>query len=68
MDELLTGPQAAELCGVSPTTIRSWKNRGKLAPAGLDEQGRPMYRHLDVALAERSTRNRAGRTFGQRAA
>ncbi|GAA2227276.1 hypothetical protein GCM10010430_03310 [Kitasatospora cystarginea] len=68
MDDLLTGPQAAELCGVSPTTIRSWKNRGKLKAAGLDEQGRPMYRHLDVALAERSTRDRAGRTYGQHGA
>ncbi|MDH6126752.1 MerR family transcriptional regulator [Kitasatospora sp. GP82] len=64
MDELLTGPQAAALCKVDTATIRQWKRRGKLAPAGLDEKGRPMYRRLDIALAERSTRERAGRTYG----
>lgn len=68
MDQLLTGPQAAKLCGVSPITIRSWKRRRILEPAGLDERGRPLYRHLDVALAERSTRDRAHRVPGQRAA
>jgi DNA-binding transcriptional MerR regulator len=68
MDELLTGPQAAELCGVDPSTIRQWKRRGMLQPAGLDERNRPLYRQLDVARAERATRNRAGRTFGHQAA
>ena len=66
--ELLTGPQAADLCGVGPATIRQWKCRGLLAPAGLDERGRPLYRQLDVALAEKATRKRAGRNYVQRAA
>lgn len=68
MDDLMTGPEAAELCGVSPITIRSWKRRGILAPAGLDERGRPLYRHLDIAEAEHATRARAHRTPGRRAA
>ena len=65
---LLTGPEAAELCGVDPSTIRQWKRRGQLAPAGLDERGRPLYTQLAVALAERATRDRARRDVGQRAA
>ncbi|MGA5819718.1 helix-turn-helix domain-containing protein [Kitasatospora sp. NPDC094028] len=61
--DLLTGPEAATLCRVSPTTIRSWRHRGILQPAGLDERGRPLYRQLDVARAEAVTRERAGRTI-----
>jgi hypothetical protein len=68
MDELLTGPQAAELCGVSPITIRSWRHRGLLNAAGLDERGRPLYEQLAVARAEKATRKKAGRTLGQQAA
>ena len=68
MDELLTGPQAAQLCGVSPITIRSWRHRGLLEVSGLDERGRPLYTQLAVAQAEKATRRRAGRVPGQRAA
>lgn len=32
MEDLLTGPQAAELCGVTPAAIRKWRQRGQLAP------------------------------------
>ena len=60
MGELLTGPQAADLCGVSPATIRSWKKRGLIAPDGLDERGRPLYRQLTIALAEKATARAAG--------
>lgn len=63
MDELLTGPQAAELCGVSPITIRSWRRRGLLVPAGLDERGHPLYTQLAIAQAEKHTRAKAGRTL-----
>jgi DNA-binding transcriptional MerR regulator len=59
--ELLTTAQAAELTDVTEATVRSWKHRGQLAPAGLDERGRPLYRLLDVARAEHATRHRAGR-------
>ncbi|MFF0295563.1 MerR family DNA-binding transcriptional regulator [Kitasatospora sp. NPDC004614] len=61
MDQLLTGPQAAELCQVSPITIRNWKRRGLITPDGLDERGRPLYNQLTIARAEAHTRRRAGR-------
>lgn len=61
MSSLLTGPQAAKLCGVEPPTIRSWKKRGLLKPAGLDGRGRPLYDQLAVAKVERATAERAGR-------
>jgi DNA-binding transcriptional MerR regulator len=59
---LLTGPQAAELCGVGVSTIRQWRRRGHITPAGLDERGRPLYDQLTIAHAEAKTRQRAGRT------
>jgi DNA-binding transcriptional MerR regulator len=65
LDALLTGTEAATLCRVRPDTIRQWRKRGKLAPAGLDEYGHPLYRQLDVARAEASTRARAGRGIPQ---
>jgi DNA-binding transcriptional MerR regulator len=68
MDDLLTGPQAAALCGVTPAAIRKWRQRGQLAPAGLDERGRPLYTQLAVAHAEKRTRQRAGRVLLHRAA
>ena len=58
---LLTGPDAARLVGVTPAAIRKWKERGLLAPAGLDERHRPLSDQLDVARAEKQTRARAGR-------
>jgi hypothetical protein len=58
---LLTGPQAATLCGVDPATIRSWRFRGLIEPAGLDSKGRPLYSQLAIARAEARTRDRAGR-------
>ncbi|MFJ2863695.1 MerR family transcriptional regulator [Kitasatospora sp. NPDC087314] len=63
MDTLLTGPEAANLCRVTPEAIRQWKRRGHLQPAGLDHHGRPLYRQLDVARAEVRTRKRAGRVL-----
>jgi DNA-binding transcriptional MerR regulator len=68
MPELLTGPEAAELCGVDPSTIRQWKRRGLIKPDGLDDHGRPLYAQLTIARAEARTRHRAKRTPGQPAA
>lgn len=59
---LITGKQAAEQAGVRPGTIRQWVNRGLLAPAGRTADGHNLYRLLDVARAELSTRDRARRT------
>jgi len=61
IDTLITSNEAATLCGVSAATIRKWVQRGTLAPKGMDEHGRKLFRLLDVAKAERATRDRARR-------
>ncbi|MCD2153450.1 helix-turn-helix domain-containing protein [Rhodococcus cerastii] len=61
IDSLVTATEAATLCGTKTQTISMWVKRGKLAPTGLDERGRKVYRLLDVAKAERATRERARR-------
>lgn len=61
VDSLITASEAATLCGVSAATIYVWAHRGTLTPAGIDERGRKLYRLLDVAKAERATRDRARR-------
>jgi len=71
-DDLLTTAQAAVLAttwrqiaaggrhaSVRPSAICNWASRGHLAPAGLDERGRPLYRPTDLARAELATRARA---------
>ncbi len=47
--KLLTGVQVAEIRKVSPGTVRSWVNRGKLSVADRDDAGRALYRADDVA-------------------
>jgi DNA-binding transcriptional MerR regulator len=61
IDSLITANEAATLCGVSADAIRKWLQRGLLTVEGLDERGRNLYRLIDVAKAERSTRDRARR-------
>jgi hypothetical protein len=63
VNTLVTTAGAATIAGVSVATIRSWRLRGHLDVAGLTETGRPMYRWIDVAKAERHTRDRARRTY-----
>lgn len=62
IDSLITANEAATLCGVAASTIRVWANRKTIEARGVDEQGRKLYRLLDVAKAERATRQRARRT------
>ncbi|MFD9920643.1 helix-turn-helix domain-containing protein [[Kitasatospora] papulosa] len=52
----LTAREAAELTGVSIVTVYSWVRRGHLKVEGLDHRGQKLFRHLDVAKAELSTR------------
>lgn len=40
---MFSTPQLAKLLGVSPATIRSWRNRGWLKRQGLDERGNPLH-------------------------
>lgn len=56
-DGLLTTAEAAALVGVAPATIRGWARRSakrqRLAPAGLDERGFPLYTRRSVIAAEK---------------
>lgn len=61
IEDLITVNEAATLCGVSAVTIRSWANRGILSASGIDMRGRKLYRLIDVAKAERATREKARR-------
>jgi hypothetical protein len=54
--------ESAEAVRVQPGTVRKWASRGHLAPAGLDERGRPLYRAIDVIHAEHKTRAHARRS------
>lgn len=63
LESLVTTTQAANLAGVTAATIRSWRSRGHLIPSQVDPGGRPLYRWIDVARAERRTRDHARRTF-----
>jgi hypothetical protein len=74
--DLYSGTQAAALAtqwrrtishnaaAVTLSAICKWRERGHLAPAGLDERGRPLYALADLARAERATRARALRQAG----
>jgi len=48
-DMLLTRAQSAEVAGVDVERIRTWERRKHLDRAGLNEDGLPVYRALDVA-------------------
>lgn len=75
LESLISTTDAAYLAGVSVAAISNWRERGylaridgqptrvHLAPAGYDGRNRPLYRWIDVAKAERATRDRARRTF-----
>ena len=51
-DMLLTRAQAAEVAGVDVERIRTWERRKHLDRAGLNEDGLPVYRALDVAKCQ----------------
>jgi hypothetical protein len=55
-DGFLTTAESARLAGVQPVTIRQWRNRGYLAPQGLDERNRPLHTAEAVRAAERLVR------------
>lgn len=56
-----TAAEAAEAVGVKVYTIWQWKRRGHLVPVGINDEGRLVFRVLDVARAELATRERARR-------
>lgn len=59
----ITTADASHLAGVSVATIRKWVQRGHLNVDRRDHLGRPLFRWLDVAKAERLTRDHARRKF-----
>lgn len=61
IDSLITAYEAAGLCGVAAATIRHWQREGRIERCGIDQQGRNLYRLLDIAKAERATRKQARR-------
>lgn len=56
-DLVVTGPRAAALVGVSPSTIRMWVARGHLKPQ--TPGARPLFRVRDVLTARRRKTRRA---------
>jgi hypothetical protein len=60
---LWTVDEAAEAAQVSPNVVRNWKYRGRLAQAGTDWRGRPLFRAVDVIRAEKTTREKARRQY-----
>lgn len=55
LDARVPAHQAAQLVGVSPQLVNSWKQSGKLKPCG--KRGRsPLYRVADVLHVEASMR------------
>lgn len=61
LNSLITTTEAANLAGVNVQTIRTWKHRGHIEQVDTDKDGRPLFRWIDVARAERATRERARR-------
>lgn len=57
IDDLITAAEAARLCGVTTQAISNWVRRGHLKQAGLDERKHKLYKVIDVAKAERATRD-----------
>lgn len=57
IDDLITATQAAALCGITTQAVTNWVARGHLSVSGVDERGRKLYRVIDVAKAERATRD-----------
>ncbi|WP_326755112.1 helix-turn-helix domain-containing protein [Streptomyces hirsutus] len=63
-DEIwLTARETADLTGVSVVTVYSWVRRGHLKVEGLDHRGQKLFRHIDVARAEKATRAKAKRVL-----
>lgn len=63
IERRISTADASHLAGVGVATIRKWVQRGHLAVDHRDHLGRPMFRWLDVAKAERLTRDHARRKF-----
>lgn len=63
IEQRISTADASHLAGVTVATIRKWVQRGHLNVDCRDGLGRPLFRWLDVAKAERLTRDHARRKF-----
>jgi hypothetical protein len=52
----LSYPEAATYIGLPEATVRQWKSRHALNPAGVDDNGRLRFRPIDVLRAEAKAR------------
>lgn len=55
-DDRVTYAEAAIVAGVPVTTVRQWKSRRDLEPVGIGDDGRLLFRPIDVLRAEAKTR------------
>ena len=58
LDEYLTVKMAAELLGVSPSTLRNWDRAGKLKPHRHPMNRYRLYRRTDLEAVLRSAAKR----------
>lgn len=72
LEELITATEAARRLQVTVAAVTNWATRGYrsetgekvvLPVRGLNERGHKLYRFIDVALAERATREHAKRRY-----
>ncbi|MFE4918995.1 helix-turn-helix domain-containing protein [Streptomyces sp. NPDC056661] len=59
----MTAQEAADHFGVALKSIYRWTYEGRLVAGGLDHRGQKVFRHLDVARAEKATRAKAKRVL-----
>ncbi len=60
----LTTTDAAREFGVAHNTVSGWRSRGLLIPIPQSPPHKPIYRFIDVAMAEKKARDNAIRTSG----
>ena len=63
-DNLLTAAQAAQLVGVTPKTIRNWRDRGLLEVAKRNDHGWELFHKDDVRWAEAWARDLGKQAIG----
>ncbi|MGV3564170.1 MAG: hypothetical protein ACO1ON_12910 [Nocardioides sp.] len=59
-DELITEQTARHRYGLSTSTVRVWKHRGKIHPYGEDDHGRHLYRVSDIIATMKGDEEKAG--------
>jgi len=57
---LFSASEAERLFGIPAATIRSWKRRLLIGPAGLDERMRPLYDRADLLRLRDASKQKDG--------